>query len=108
MKIDIRPNLDQMRFYANSAKHAFDYQSPENARASVIADMAALLRYLDICDRGAGVVVAGISQIDDGIRLERSRRYRQSLDLTHGYAEQDAIDDGHADKSGTATRNGGA
>ena len=62
--------------------------------------MDALLRYLDICNGGDGVVVARISPIEGGIRLERSWRYRQRLDLTHGYAEQDAVSHNSSEGNG--------
>jgi hypothetical protein len=86
MKINITPNPDQIRFYARSAMHAWDFQGLEAGRAQVIADMAALLRYLDACDGGDGVVVVGIAKIERGVRLEVSRRHNQIVDLTDEYA----------------------
>ncbi len=86
MKINIAPNLDQIKFYAKSALHVWDVLPPDIARENVIADMKALLRYLDACDSGNGVVVVGIGQIERGIRLEVSRRDGQIVDLTDRYA----------------------
>jgi hypothetical protein len=72
MKIDICPNLDQIRFFARSALHAWDYQDLESGRDQVIADMEALLKYLGAFDDSEGVVVASVSRIKAGIRVERS------------------------------------
>src|SRR6266568_4103605 len=77
MKIDIRPNIDQIRFFARSAMHAWDYQGLESGRAQVIADMERLLHYLDAFNDGEGTVVAGVKAIKAGIRDERSPRCRR-------------------------------
>ena len=45
MKINIVPNLDQIRFIAESTLHAWDHQSLEDGRDQVIADMMGLLEY---------------------------------------------------------------
>lgn len=84
MKINISPNLDQIRFFARSALHAFDFQSPENARATVIADMEALLEYLADLDDAVGVAVAAISKIKGGIALESFDGDKKIFDLRHG------------------------
>jgi hypothetical protein len=86
MRIDIRPNLDQIRFFANSAMHAFDFQSPENARADVIADMEALLEYLAAFDDGNGIAVSSIAKIEGGITLKAFDRQGDILHLRHGEA----------------------
>ena len=39
-----------------------------------MADLTALLKYLDACDAGNGVVIVGIRKIERGVRLEVSRR----------------------------------
>ena len=91
MQINIVPNLDQIRYFAQSAKHAFDFQSIEAGRDAVIADMTALLAYLDILDNSQGIVVKRIIPIKGGIRLERSSRENDILDLGHGYSD-DASD----------------
>jgi hypothetical protein len=91
MKIDIRPNLDQIRFIAESALHAWDFQDLEAGRAQVIEDMTALLEYLAAFDNGAGVVVAGALSIKDGIRLERSTRDGDLLDLVHRYVRENTV-----------------
>ena len=88
MKIDIRPNLDQIHFIARSAMHAWDHQDLEAGRAQVIADMQRLLAYLDALRHGEGVVVAGISGIKAGVRLERSTREGDSFDLTDRYVAE--------------------
>ena len=85
MKINITPNLDQIRFIAESSLHAWDHQSLETGRDQVIADMAGLLEYLRAFDDSAGVVVVGVAAIEGGIRLERSTRDNDILDLVHGY-----------------------
>jgi hypothetical protein len=100
MKINIAPNLDQIRFFAKSAMHAWDFQDLETGRKQAIADMKALLRYLDAFDDGMGLVVTGISKIEGGIRLERSRRYGQILDLSHGYVDPNAISHHSGDGQG--------
>ena len=87
MKIDIRPNLDQIRFYANSALVALRYNSDEEARKFVQADMEALLRYLDALDAGNGVVVVGIAKLECGVRLEVSRTHDKVFDLIDRYPE---------------------
>jgi hypothetical protein len=89
MKIDICPNLDQIRTFARSAMHAFDFQSPENARADVIADMEALLEYLAVFDDGNGVAVASITKIEGGITLEAFGHKGDILHLRHGEARAD-------------------
>jgi hypothetical protein len=86
MKIDIAPNLDQIRFFAESALHAFDFQSPEDARASVVADMLALLGYLEAFDDSMGIAVAGIRKIESGVRIEVSTREGETFDVGHSYA----------------------
>ena len=68
--------------------HAWDYQNLEAGRAQVIADMAALLAYLDALDDGEGVAVASISQIEAGVRIERSTREGDFFDLVHRYIGQ--------------------
>lgn len=88
MKINITPNLDQIAFFARSALHAFDFQSPENARATVVAEMTALLDYLAKLDDGVGVVVTRIGKIEGGIRLESSSGNRECLDLVHGHVNR--------------------
>jgi hypothetical protein len=89
MRIDIHPNLDQIRFFAKSAMHAFDFQSPENARADVIADMEALLEYLAAFDNGNGVAVSSIAKIEGGITLKAFDRQGDILHLRHGEARAD-------------------
>ena len=86
MKIDITPNIDQIRFFAKSALHAWDLL-PDRARENVTADMTALLSYLDACENGSGRVVLGIAKIEDGIRLKVSWTDPQIFDLTDGYAD---------------------
>jgi hypothetical protein len=85
-KINIAPNSDQIRWFAQSAIHAWDL-FPERARENVIADMTALLAYLDACDNGSGRVVLGIAKIERGIRLKISWGDLESVDLTDSYAE---------------------
>jgi hypothetical protein len=88
MKIDIRPNLDQIRFYAKSAMHAWDHQDLEGGCAQVIADMEALLAYLDALNDGEGVVVTAVSRVKAGVRVERSTREGDFFDLTDRYVAQ--------------------
>jgi hypothetical protein len=90
MKININTNPDQIRHYARSALLAFEFHTPVEAQKQVVADMNALLRYLDACDHGNGVVIVGIAEIERGVRLEISRRKNQIVDLTDGYAESAA------------------
>jgi hypothetical protein len=85
MKINITPNTDQIRFYAKSALNVWDVLPPDLARENVISSMTALLRYLDACDNGNGVVVVGIGKVERGVRLEVSRRYEKVFDLTDRY-----------------------
>lgn len=87
MKINVTPNTDQIRFYANSALLACKHLPPEAACEHVIGDMMALLGYLDAFSAGDGVVVVGVGKIECGIRLEVSRRDDQVFDLTDKYAE---------------------
>jgi hypothetical protein len=87
VKINIVPNLDQIRWYVYSAIHAFDFQSIEDGRDAAIADMTALLAYLNACDNGVGVVVKRVIPIEEGIRLERSNQENDILDLGHSYTE---------------------
>lgn len=86
MKIDIRPNLDQIRWFAKAALHAWDV-TPERARESVAADMTALLAYLDACDNSSGRVVLGVAKIERGIRLKINWTDQQAVDLTDQYAD---------------------
>jgi hypothetical protein len=88
MKINISPNLDQIRFFARSALHAFDFQSPENARATVIADMQALLEYLATLDEGVGVAVAAISKVKGGIALKSFDGDEEIFDLRDGQMDR--------------------
>jgi len=88
MKIDIRPNLDQIRAIAKSAMHAWDFQDLEAGRDQVIADMQALLEYLSAFDHAEGVVVASVYGIEPGIRIERSTRPGDFFDLAHRYISQ--------------------
>jgi hypothetical protein len=88
MKIDIRPNLDQIRFYARTAMHAWDYQDLEAGRAQVIADMQELLGYLDGLNNGEGIAIASISRIEAGVRIERSTREGDAFDLTDRYVAE--------------------
>lgn len=88
MKVNIVPNLDQIRFFARSAMHAWDYQGLEAGRAQVIADMERLLAYLDAFNDGEGTVVAGIKAIKGGVRIERSTREGDFFDLTQRYRDQ--------------------
>jgi hypothetical protein len=93
MKIDIRPNLDQIRFFAKSAMHAWDYQDLATGRAQAIADMEALLRYLDAINDGEGVVVAGVELIKAGVRVVRSTRKGNVFDLTDRYMAENVVCD---------------
>jgi hypothetical protein len=102
MKINIAPNIDQIRFFAKSALHAWDVLPPDVARENIIADMTALLRYLDACDSGDGVVVVGISKIERGLRLEVSRRDHKVFDLTDRYAGDSDIADHPGELQGAA------
>jgi hypothetical protein len=88
MKINISPNLDQIHFIANAAIHAWDYQGLEAGRAQVIADMKALLAYLDALNDGEGVVVASVSPIKAGVRIERSTGEGDFFDLANRYIGQ--------------------
>jgi hypothetical protein len=88
LKINIVPNLDQIRFIAESAFHAWDYQDLEAGRAQVIEDMVALLEYLRTFDNGVGVVAAGALAIEGGIRIERSTREADALDLVDSYVSE--------------------
>jgi|SRR5277367_6552227 len=88
MKINISPNLDQIRFIAKSALHAWDYQDLEAGRDQVIADMEELLAYLDALNYGEGVVVASIAPVKAGVRLECSTREGDFFDLTDRYNGQ--------------------
>jgi hypothetical protein len=88
MKIDLRPNLDQIRFIATSALHAWDYQSLQDGREQVIADMRALLDYLSAFDNAEGVAVAAVFRIEAGVRIERSTREGDIFDLAHRYISQ--------------------
>jgi hypothetical protein len=88
MKINLAPNLDQIRFYAKSALHAWDYQDLESGRAQVVADMQALLSYLDTLNDGEGVAVASVSRIKAGVRIERSTREGDFFDLVDRYISQ--------------------
>jgi hypothetical protein len=97
MKINIVPNTDQIRHYAKSALKVWDVLPPDLARQNVIADMEGLLAYLDACDRGDGVVIAGIRKIERGVRLEVSRTHNQIFDLTDRYIGQDVIPNDAAD-----------
>jgi len=90
MKIDVRPNLDQIRFFAEAALHAWDFQDLETGRAQVIADMTALLDYLTKLDDGDGVAVARIIKIESGLRLEEIPGSGQILDLRDRYMEREA------------------
>lgn len=91
MKIDIRPNTEQIRTYARSALDVWDVLPPDLARENAIASMKALLRYLDACDNGGGRVVLGIRKIERGIRLEISGRDGQIVDLKDRYADDYAV-----------------
>ena len=91
MKIDITPNIDQIRFYATSALHAFDSVDLESGRHFVIADMRALLAYLDACDNGVGLAVFGIAKVEDGVRLEVSRCRGDVFEIGHVYATERTV-----------------
>jgi hypothetical protein len=88
MKINVIPNIDQIRFYAKSAMLAVQVLPPDIARDNVETGMASLLAYLDACEKGDGVVVVGVVPIERGIRLEVSRRHDQIFDLTDRYFEE--------------------
>jgi hypothetical protein len=88
MKINITPNLEQIRAIALSAQNAWRFQSLEDGRNQVIADMKQLVAYLDALDNGIGVVVAGVSWIEKGIRIERSTRESDIFDLSDRYMSQ--------------------
>lgn len=88
MKIDIRPNLDQIRYYAESALNVWGVLPEDMARENVIADMRALLAYLDACENGSGRVVLGVAKIERGIRLKVSWADLKVLDLTDTYADE--------------------
>ena len=88
MKINIAPNLDQIRFIAESALHAWDHQSLEDGRDQVIADMMGLLEYLSAFDNAKGVAVAAVFRVEAGIRIERSTCKGDFFDLAHRYISQ--------------------
>ena|SRR5205809_4113385 len=87
MKINITPNTDQIRFYAQSALNVWGALPEQLAKENVIADMTALLNYLDACENGSGRVVLGVSKIERGIRLKVSWADPQIVDLTDRYAD---------------------
>jgi hypothetical protein len=68
--------------------------------------MTALLRYLDACDSGDGVVVAGIGKIERGVRLEVSRRHKKVFDLTDRYMESAGDISDHSDEGEVAILGG--
>lgn len=88
MKINITPNLDQIRFIAKSAMHAWDHQSLEDGRDQVVADMQELLAYLGAFDDSEGVVVASVARIKAGVRIERSTSDGDFFDLTDRFINQ--------------------
>lgn len=90
MKISITPNSDQIRAYAKSAMHAWDFNDARAAREQVIADMVALLSYLDACDNGKDLVIAGIRKIERGVRLEIAWAQHEILDLKDRYVGVDS------------------
>jgi hypothetical protein len=85
MKINVTPNIDQIRNYAKSALNVWGVLPDDLAKTNVISAMKSLLRYLDAFDKGDGIVVVGITGIERGIRLEVSRGDRQVFDLTDRY-----------------------
>jgi hypothetical protein len=93
MKINIAPNTNQIRHYAESALRVWDVLPPDLARENVIAHMEALLHYLDVCDAGNGVIVAGIRKIERGVRLEVSHTRNQIFDLTDCYMGENTTPD---------------
>lgn len=94
MKINVTPNTDQIRFYANSALRACEKLSNDLALDNVVSDMRGLLQYLDACDSGDGVVIVGMRKIESGVRIEVSRRNQQVFDLTDRYSGDGNIADG--------------
>ncbi len=84
-KITIIPNVDQIRYYVNSALNAFTLLPTKEAIESNTDDLRALLKYLESLDDAANIVVASISRIKGGIRIERSTRDGDIFDLSYRY-----------------------
>ena len=70
MQITIAPSMRQIRYYVESAINAFETLPTQTAIESNLGHLRRLITYLDALDRGANVVVAGISAIKAGVRLE--------------------------------------
>jgi hypothetical protein len=85
MQITVSPSVRQLRYYLESAINAFETLPTEEAIASNLGHLRRCQQYLDALDRAEHVVVAGISPIEAGVRLERSLRDGDVFDLTDQY-----------------------
>lgn len=108
MKISITPNPDQIRFFARGALQVWDVLPADLAWENVIANMKSLLRYLDACENGSGMVVLGISKLERGIRLKVSWADQEVVDLTDEYADDRDVAAGTGDHHAPALSDAGA
>jgi hypothetical protein len=85
VQITVAASSKQIRYYVTSAMRAFEFLPPQDAVESNLGHLRQLLRYLDCLDKASHVVVAGISTIEGGIRLESSACDSDTFDLTDKY-----------------------
>jgi hypothetical protein len=85
VQITVIPSSRQIRYYAESTINAFDTLSTDDAIKANIGHLRQLLRYIDSLDRANNLVVAGISPVEGGIKIERTTRDGDVFDLIDRY-----------------------